>query len=106
MNNTKLQCEQCRLYKYNDNIYLHEYWVYTVNKLPVNKSYLLSNFLTRSDHNKLGANKVHKVHELKWSSQSSGFTTMNKNSSADEIANVNFYAVRPEGTRIRWNKAI
>ena len=25
----------------------------------------------------------------------------NKNSSADEIANVNFYAVRPEGTRIR-----
>jgi len=28
-----------------------------------------------------------------------------KNSSADEIANVNFYAVRPEGTRIRWNKA-
>ena len=24
-----------------------------------------------------------------------------KNSSADEIANVNFYAVRPEGTRIR-----
>ena len=42
------------LYTYNDNIYLHEYWVYTVNKLPVNKSYLLSNFLTRSDHNKLG----------------------------------------------------
>ena len=26
---------------------------------------------------------------------------MNKNSSGDEIANVNFYAVRPEGTRIR-----
>jgi len=25
----------------------------------------------------------------------------NKNSSGDEIANVNFYAVRPEGTRIR-----
>ena len=24
------------LYKYNDNIYLHEYWVYTVNTLPVN----------------------------------------------------------------------
>ena len=24
-----------------------------------------------------------------------------KNSSADEIANVNFYAVRPEGTQIR-----
>jgi len=23
--------------------------------------------------------------------------------SGDEIANVNFYAVRPEGTRIRWN---
>jgi len=31
--------------------------------------------------------------------------TQNKNSSADEIANVNFYAVRPEGTRIRWNNA-
>ena len=26
---------------------------------------------------------------------------VNKNSSGDEIANVNFYAVRPEGTRIR-----
>ena len=26
-----------------------------------------------------------------------------KNSSGDEIANVNFYAVRPEATRIRWN---
>jgi len=25
----------------------------------------------------------------------------NKNSSVDEIANVNFYAVRPEDTRIR-----
>jgi len=25
----------------------------------------------------------------------------NKNSSGDEIANVNFYAVRPEATRIR-----
>jgi len=28
-----------------------------------------------------------------------------KNSSGDEIANVNFYAVRPEGTRIRSNNA-
>jgi len=27
--------------------------------------------------------------------------THNKNSSGDEIANVNFYAVRPEATRIR-----
>jgi len=27
----------------------------------------------------------------------------NMNSSGDEIANVNFYAVRPEATRIRWN---
>ena len=27
----------------------------------------------------------------------------NSNSSGDEIANVNFYAVRPEATRIRWN---
>jgi len=30
---------------------------------------------------------------------------MNKNSSGDEIANVNFYAVRPEATRIRCNNA-
>jgi len=29
-----------------------------------------------------------------------------KNSSVDEIANVNFYAVRPEATRIRCNNAI
>ena len=29
----------------------------------------------------------------------------NKNSSGDEIANVNVYAVRPEATRIRWNNA-
>jgi len=28
-------------------------------------------------------------------------TMKNKNSSVDEIANVNFYAVRPEDTRIR-----
>jgi len=28
-----------------------------------------------------------------------------KNSSGDEIANVNFYAVRPEATWIRWNNA-
>jgi len=28
-----------------------------------------------------------------------------KNSSVDEIANVNFHAVRPEDTRIRWNNA-
>ena len=28
-----------------------------------------------------------------------------KNSSEDEIANVNFHAVRPEATRIRWNNA-
>ena len=34
---------------------------------------------------------------------------MYKNSSgdeSDEIANVNFYAVRPEATRIRWNNAV
>jgi len=29
-------------------------------------------------------------------------STTNKNSSGDEIANVNFY---PEATRIRWNNA-
>ena len=28
-----------------------------------------------------------------------------KNSSRDEIANVNFYAVRPEATGIHWNNA-
>jgi len=28
-----------------------------------------------------------------------------KNSSGDETANMNFYAVRPEATRIRWNNA-
>jgi len=32
-------------------------------------------------------------------------TDQNKNSSGDEIANVNFYTVRPEATRIRWNNA-
>jgi len=30
---------------------------------------------------------------------------VDKNSSGDEIENVNFYAVRPEATRIRWNNA-
>ena len=30
---------------------------------------------------------------------------LNKNSSGDEIANMNFYALRPEATRIRWNNA-
>jgi len=30
---------------------------------------------------------------------------LHKNSSGDEIANVKFYAVRPEATRIRWNNA-
>ena len=30
---------------------------------------------------------------------------LNKNSSGDEIVNVNLYAVRPEATRIRWNNA-
>jgi len=29
----------------------------------------------------------------------------NKNSSGDETANLNFYAMRPEATRIRWNNA-
>jgi len=29
----------------------------------------------------------------------------NKNSSGDDIANVNLYAVRPEATQIRWNNA-
>jgi len=35
---------------------------------------------------------IHKLHPL----------PENKNSSGDEIANVNFYAVRPEATRIRY----
>jgi len=34
-----------------------------------------------------------------------GSTVNNKNSSKDEIANVNFYAVHPEDTRIRRNNA-
>ena len=34
-----------------------------------------------------------------------GFYKVDKNSSGDEIANVNFYAVRPEANRIRWNNA-
>jgi len=38
---------------------------------------------------------------------SSGLTSPSEynNSSGDEIANVNFYAVRPKATRIRWNNA-
>jgi len=28
-----------------------------------------------------------------------------QDSSGDEMANVNFYAVHPEATRIRWNNA-
>ena len=31
--------------------------------------------------------------------------SIDKKSSGDEFANVNFYAVRPEATRIRWNNA-
>jgi len=31
--------------------------------------------------------------------------SQDKNSSGDETANVNFYAVRPKATRIRWNNA-
>ena len=47
---------------------------------------------------------------MSWTSQSRAkqcnevnvyVSKMNKNSSGDEIANVNFYAVRPEATRIR-----
>jgi len=33
------------------------------------------------------------------------FINLDKNLSGDEIANVNFYAVRPEATQIRWNNA-
>jgi len=33
-------------------------------------------------------------------------SVVNNNWSGDEIANVNFYTVRPEATRIRWNNAI
>jgi len=38
--------------------------------------------------------------QLKPSPTSQAIVKSYKNSSADEIANVNFYAVRPEGTRI------
>jgi len=34
-----------------------------------------------------------------------GVAFIAKNSSGDEIANVNFYAVRPEATPIRWSNA-
>jgi len=34
-----------------------------------------------------------------------GLRTNYKNLSADEIANVNYYAVRPESYQIRWNNA-
>jgi len=43
--------------------------------------------------------------DTKTSDQTQPTTKWNKNSSGDEIANVNFYAVRPEATRIRWNNA-
>jgi len=33
--------------------------------------------------------------------ENTGPSSKNKNSPGDEIANVNFYAVRPDGTRIR-----
>jgi len=41
------------------------------------------------------------VYFPKWLS----FKIYDKNSSGDEIANVNFYKVRPEATRIRRNNA-
>ena len=40
-----------------------------------------------------------------WQLANSLWHYINKNSSGDEIANVNVYAVRPEATRIRWNNA-
>ena len=46
--------------------------------------------------------------QVDWGSTRNSLTLLelehNKNSS-DEIANVNFYAVRPEATRIGWNNA-
>ena len=38
-----------------------------------------------------------------WLDERKTILFINKNSSGDEIANVNFYAVRPEATRIRYN---
>jgi len=43
--------------------------------------------------------------EIAWLIYRTEQETGNKNSSGDEIATVNFYAVRPEATRIRWNNA-
>jgi len=40
-----------------------------------------------------------------WQNRRSWPTAFNKNSSRHEIANVKFYAVRPEATRIHWNNA-
>ena len=50
--------------------------------------------------------KISKILFRKDSSpQQSATGNQYKNASGDEIANVNFYAVRPEATRIRWNNA-
>jgi len=53
---------------------------------------------------------VFTCHDVRLSHQQQYNITLNitlhyKSSSGDEIANVNFYAVRPEATRIRWNNA-
>jgi len=45
------------------------------------------------------------VCRFQWRFQAQWDTPTYKNSSGDEIANVNFYAVRAEATRIRWNNA-
>jgi len=47
------------------------------------------------------AQKSISITALSHAPQGQSASGFNKNSSGDEIANVNFYAVRPEGTRIR-----
>ena len=47
-------------------------------------------------------NLLKRLNERKNNVENRGMrVNMNKNSSGDEIANVNFYAVRPSATRIR-----
>ena len=50
-------------------------------------------------------NNTQSISQLSNQQPESTAINADKNSSGDEIANVNFYAVRPEGTRIRWNNA-
>ena len=49
--------------------------------------------------------RIKALHDLNWHFLISTTAVHDKDSSGDEIANVNFYAVRQEATRIRRNNA-